>query len=131
MLCGQHADRVSSSTIHRLLGYRNAAVAKRLAAEAAEAAEAAGDSKLEAQVLIEDAEAGGQLGPDLDLGSRCEHNANNPLPPGNFLVDEVSMMDTALAAALFNALRWAECAHCTWQGRLSLWLGPWLSPCQD
>jgi ATP-dependent exoDNAse (exonuclease V) alpha subunit len=45
---------------------------------------------------------------NLDLGSWCEFNSENPLPDGNYLVDEVSMMDLALGAALFNALRWAS-----------------------
>jgi ATP-dependent exoDNAse (exonuclease V) alpha subunit len=42
---------------------------------------------------------------DLDVGSWCQFNSEYPLPHGNYLVDEVSMMDLALGAALFNALR--------------------------
>jgi hypothetical protein len=95
LLSGEYAEDVSASTIHRLLGYRNGAVAKRLAGAAA--GEAAGSSA----VLDRDFDAG-----DLDLGSKCEHNVDNPLPEGKYLVDEVSMMDMGLAAALFNALRW-------------------------
>lgn len=101
VLSGQYADEVSASTIHRLLGYRNAAVQKRLASELAGAAAAAGGGKAGAEVGAESDAASGR---DLDLGSKCEYNSSNPLPCGNYLVDEVSMMDTQLAAALFNAL---------------------------
>jgi ATP-dependent exoDNAse (exonuclease V) alpha subunit len=94
LLSGEHAEEVSASTIHRLLGYRNGAVVKRLAVAAA--GEAAGSNT----ALDRDSDAA-----DLDLGSKCEHNVDNPLPAGNYLVDEVSMMDMGLAAALFNALR--------------------------
>lgn len=88
---------MSASTIHRLLGYRNREVLKRQDAAAKALAEASEASKL----LPEDASDGL---PDLDLGSRCQYNREHPLPAGKYLVDEVSMMDTPLAAALFNAL---------------------------
>lgn len=93
---------MSSSTIHRLLGYRNNAVLKRTAA----AADAASGSS---QASVSDLTLDDDVGQDLDVGSSCEFNRNNPLPVGNYLVDEVSMMDTPLTAALFSALRCGQC----------------------
>lgn len=113
VLSGQHAGDMSASTIHRLLGYRNKEVIKRQDAAAKETSEA---SKL----LPEDASDGM---PDLDLGSKCQHNREHPLPAGKYLVDEVSMMDTPLAAALFNALKsqltGSRQVSCCWQRCIS------------
>lgn len=96
VLSGPAAEDVSASTIHRLLGYRNGAVLKRLSSEDQAALSAEADAGAGAAATLER---------DLDLGSKCEFNLANPLPRGFYLVDEVSMMDTALAAALFNGLR--------------------------
>lgn len=69
---------VQASTIHRLLRYRSKAVPKADAAAAA-------------------------VAPDLSI--MFEYGSGNKLPPANTLVDEVSMMDTPLASALFSALQ--------------------------
>lgn len=97
LLSVQDTKDTSASTIHRLLGYHNREVLKRQGAAAKSLAEAAGLGKL----LPED---GADALADLDLGRSCQYNSGHPLPDSKYLVDEVSMMDTPLAAALFNAL---------------------------
>jgi len=100
----QDDSGMSSSTIHRLLGYRNNEVQKRTAAAAAAGAASGSSLASVADLTLDD-----DVVQDLDLGSSCEFNRNNPLPVGNYLVDEVSMMDTPLTAALFSALRCGQC----------------------
>lgn len=91
-------DDLSASTIHRLLGYRNPGL-QALNDAATKAARESQSPSAELQQQLSSAR-------DLDLGRFTEYNRSNPLPRGKYLVDEVSMMDMALAAALFNALRW-------------------------
>lgn len=98
-------DDSSASTIHRLLGYRNPG----LQALNDAATKAARESPELLQQQLSSAR-------DLDLGSFTEYSRSNPLPRGKYLVDEVSMMDMALAAALFNALRWVGLRGATGQG---------------
>jgi ATP-dependent exoDNAse (exonuclease V) alpha subunit len=102
LLSGEEAKVISASTIHRLLGYRNRQALKRMSAAGTAVAKVAEFGKL----LPED---GSETAADLDPGRKCQYNRSQPLPDGNFLVDEVSMMDTPLAAALFNALSTQGC----------------------
>lgn len=107
VLSAQHAEAVAASTIHRLLGYRNSAVAKRAAAEGASGTNSRQPAGgVTADVAGREPAVAGSSSSvlDLDLGGLCEFNRLNPLPRAKFLVDEVSMMDATLAAALFNAL---------------------------
>ncbi|KIY91811.1 hypothetical protein MNEG_16152 [Monoraphidium neglectum] len=101
---------LEASTIHRLLGYKGGRRDKATAAAAA-----AGDDAAEGVALEGGAERGlgGSGGADdvaadvdeeLDLGSACTHNKHRPLPYDCVLLDEASMMDLPLAAALLNAI---------------------------
>lgn len=98
-------DDMSASTIHRLLGYRNPG----LQALNDAATKAVRESPELQQQQLSSAQ-------DLDLGRCIEYSRSNPLPRGKYLVDEVSMMDMALAAALFNALRWVGLRGATCRG---------------
>jgi hypothetical protein len=91
------SEDASASTIHRLLGYRNPGLQALY--------DAAKEAQQEAEEeLLEELQEQLSLPQELDLGRFSEYNRRNPLPTGVVLVDEVSMMDITLAAALFNSL---------------------------
>eukprot|EP00775_Hariotina_reticulata_P003653 gene3653-3914_t len=108
------AHAAPASTIHRLLGYRRLEVSGASTSRAAEAASSSLDSSnrlgvspaAAADVAIAAAApfAGAGQWEDLSLSRHCSHSGVNYLPAERLLVDEVSMMDVPLAAALFDAI---------------------------
>jgi hypothetical protein len=101
--CGYDAP---ASTIHRLLGYRG----RKTRASSSSAASTAADSvqlvNSRSSGLGGSAQAAAAAGGDdeLDLGGLCEYGQTKKLPASKLLVDECSMMDLSLAAALLNAV---------------------------
>jgi ATP-dependent exoDNAse (exonuclease V) alpha subunit len=100
--CGYDAN---ASTIHRLLGYRGRKARASAAAAAADTSGSSNGANTAAGAAA--ADAGGAAGggdDDLDLGRACEYGKGRKLPASKLLVDECSMMDLPLAAALLNAV---------------------------
>lgn len=105
---GSLSQHATASTIHRLLRFRGrkarAAAAVEAAAEVAQATGSAYDSVSAASAAAAAAVADEQYA-GLDVGRVCEFGKDKPLPVERLFIDEVSMMDVPLAAALFNAIK--------------------------
>lgn len=105
MVSGCHYA-ASASTIHRLLGYRGhkATAAAAAAAGAANPGGTGGEATASGLALVRGV-AGTAAADELSLGSQCVFGRANKLWASKLLVDEVSMMDVPLAAALLNAIK--------------------------